>query len=121
MRKIVLAGCVLAVMLIPGFSQEVTMGSQSDSRIEQAHSRWVQHVLRSIGTIRPGMTRKDLAPMLVLDGGLQFPGHGRFVYAKCDFIKVDIDFAVTDEGSTFSPDDKVVKVSRPYLESPVTD
>ena len=40
---------------------------------------------------------------------------GRFVYRECGLIKIDVEFEVRNERG-FSRDDKVVKVSRPYLE-----
>jgi hypothetical protein len=77
--------------------------------------------MRSLSIIKPGMTRKDLLLVLTEDGGLSTRAHGRYVYKHCPYIKVDVQFssigAETDENS----DDRVVKISRPYLEYLIFD
>ena len=100
-------------------AQEAATGSAV--KIGEDRSQWIEHVLHSISAIRPGMARKSLSRMLIEDGGLQVRQQTRYLYKPCPYIKVEIDFAPADEGSTFSPDDKIISISRPYLEYPTAD
>jgi hypothetical protein len=100
-------------------AQDAATGS--GVKIGEDRSQWIEHVMHSISAIKPGMTRKSLSRMLIEDGGLQVRQHTRYLYKPCPYIKVEIEFAPADEGSTWSPDDKVISISRPYLEYPAAD
>jgi len=121
MRRLGLAAALLGAMVVSVLAQEVEIDGRPEVKVDRVHTKWIEHVMREISTIRPGMTRRDLAPLLAEDGGMQFRKQGRYVYAHCPYIKVDLEFSVVDEDTNFSPDDKIVKVSRPYLEYPVSD
>jgi hypothetical protein len=85
---------------------------------------WIDSVMQSIGTIKPGMTRKDLLKVFTTEGGLSSPQHQRFVLQECPYIKVDVDFApALKESDHFieAPEDKIVKISRPFLEYSIMD
>jgi uncharacterized phage protein gp47/JayE len=73
--------------------------------------------------IRAGMTRREIEKRFRRDGGLQFPRTTRYLYPDCDYIKIEISFepVTSHGGDMFSGDDKVVKVSKPYLDYPVAD
>lgn len=119
MPRLASAAILLVAIVVTVSGQELS--NERPAEIDHEHTRWINEVLRSIITIQPGMTRKNVARLLTEDGGLQFRGHGRYVYAKCPYIKVDIEFSAVDGGEKFSPEDKIVKVSRPYLEYPTSD
>jgi hypothetical protein len=99
--------------------------TRSDSTVEHEHAEWLNHVMRQIAAIKPGMTRKYLLAIFQKDGGLSPRQHGRYVYRQCPNIKVDVAFSFVNEpadNSRFpSADDKIVKISRPYLEYPFND
>ena len=71
------------------------------------------------------MTRKEIEQHFKLDGGGQLRENTRYIYTDCRDvdIKVDGDFkpAPPVDGVDDSPDDTVVKVSKPYLEYPDRD
>jgi len=90
-------------------------------QIEQNHTEWVQHVLASIRTVQPGMTRRDLLSVLDPDGGLSTRTQGTYIYKHCPYIKVDVEFFRADRGATEKPGDRIVRISRPYLADPVYD
>ena len=69
----------------------------------------------SVEKIRPGMTRADLLTVLTEEGGFSYPQQQTFVYRKCPYIKVDVRFAPASS-QTFSSTDKIVEISRPYLD-----
>jgi hypothetical protein len=128
MRK--LAGVLLAVLVLTVASvlaQETMIDSQGHSQIDQQHTKWIDHVMRSIATIKPGMTRKDLLSVFVEEGGLSTRTKKKYVYKHCPYIKVEVEFSpATDmEGNqdiaAENPEDRIVKVSRPYLEYSIMD
>ena len=117
-----LAACSVAALLVVKIpAQEIDPKVQTEAQVEEEHREWMQQVMKSISAIKPGMTRNDLAPLFAGDGGLQTRQHGRYVYAQCEYIKVDVIFLPVDDGMNSNPEDKIVKVSRPYLEDPFCD
>lgn len=75
----------------------------------------VERALKAALDLTAGMSRADVEKYFKEDGGGQSNMQGRFVYRECGLIKIDVEFEVRNERG-FSRDDKVVKVSRPYLE-----
>jgi hypothetical protein len=83
------------------------------------HTRWVTDSLMAMQTIKPGMTRQDLAEVFTTEGGLSNRKHRQYVYRHCPYIKVLVEFEpVGDVGNllTESPQDKILSISKPYLE-----
>jgi hypothetical protein len=81
-------------------------------------------VMEAIDTIKPGMTRADLLAVFTEEGGLSWRVHRTYIYRWCPYIKVDFDFApVTnpDDPQTEMSKDKILKMSRPYLEYSMAD
>jgi hypothetical protein len=118
---------VLVATVVGAPAQESVIDTQNRVEIDQEHTKWIDHVMRSIATIKPGMARKELFSVLTEDGGLSTRTQGRYVYKRCPYIKVDVEFSPVDEIGTGqdatpkNPDDKIVKISRPYLEYSITD
>jgi hypothetical protein len=85
----------------------------------------LREAIKDFGQIKPGMTRREIEDHFKLDGGMQFRGGTRYIYPKSQevAIKVDIEFklAVPVDSIEDSPDDTVLKVSKPYLEYPISD
>jgi hypothetical protein len=128
MRKTVRTLLVVMVATVAGApAQESAVDAQSRVQTDQEHTRWIDHVMRSIATIKPGMARKELFRVLTEEGGLSTRTERRYVYKHCPYIKVDVEFSPVDEigtgqgGTSENPDDKIVKISRPYLEYSITD
>ena len=67
------------------------------------------------------MTGKSLSGSFEEDGGLQFRTQVRSVFKDCPDIKIDVEFSAEDESAYGNRDDKVVNLSRPYLEYPAAD
>jgi len=67
----------------------------------------IQQALNDFQHIRVGMSRKEVEKYFKRDGGMQFPSSTRYVYPKCDYIKLEVDFSA----GTFSPNDIVTKIS----------
>ncbi len=77
----------------------------------------------SIATIKPGMTRGQLLGLLRTEGGLYTRTQGRYVYKRCPYIKVIVKFEPTPtrDDINFDPNDKIVEISKPFLEYPIFD
>lgn len=94
------------------------------SEVDLEHTKWIDSVMRSILTIKPGATRKDLLEVFTEEGGISSRTRRTYVYKQCPYIKVDVVFAPVgneDKSLTEMPEDKVTTISRPYLEYSVTD
>jgi hypothetical protein len=87
---------------------------QSPSDIERERTAWVSSALRTMQTIKVGMTRSDLMKVFTSEGGLSTTSRRTYVYRQCPFLKVDAEFAASSRDEEL-PTDKIVKTSRPYL------
>jgi hypothetical protein len=121
MHKFMRAGVLLIVTLATTFGQEVEVIGPNYSQIEHEHTQWIDHVMRSIATIKPGMTRGDLPRVFTEEGGVSTRTRRRYVYKHCPYIKVDIDFFPSDDMRDESLDDKIITISRPFLEYSIMD
>ncbi len=121
MRKATWATFLLTFTVVGVLAQEVAIDARPGLQIDQEHTRWIQHVMNSISTIKPGMTRRDLSSVVATEGGLSTRSERKYVYKHCQNIKVDIQFSPVDQGADESPDDKIVRISKPYLEYSVFD
>ncbi|MCI0350659.1 MAG: hypothetical protein L0Z53_14645 [Acidobacteriales bacterium] len=105
----------MAVTLIL-FGSLLLPGNFAQSSFAQGDGcKVVERALKAALELTPGMIRADVEKHFKEDGGGQFNRLGRFVYRECGLIKIEVDFDVKNERG-FSKDDKIVKVSRPYIE-----
>jgi hypothetical protein len=81
----------------------------------------VESAFKDARNIRPGSTRADVERAFVADGGLTFPSPTRYVYRKCEFLKLDVEFQIDPNGKGFSPSDVVTGVSKLYVDYPHRD
>ena len=119
----------LVVLLL--FAASVVLGQEGIGPVQrcfetdQEHTQWIDTVMRSILTIKPGMTRKDLFKVFKEEGGLSWRTQRKYVYKECPYIKVDVEFTpVGNEDNPRAeemPEDKITSISRPYLEYSITD
>src|ERR1700753_2084074 len=119
---------LIASMSVSGFGR--TVPSAEQERCSGEHEAWVSRVLTKMGTIHPGMTRKDLLKVFTTEGGLSTRLHRRFVSRDCPYFKVDVEFKAVGqpekdgEGrATLLEDsgDVIVKLSKPFLEFSIAD
>lgn len=88
------------------------------------NTKWVAKSLSEIESVKVGMTRADLLKVFKQEGGISNRVWQRYVYHECPFIKVDVEFEpVGDPGNMLnrSPSDKIVKISKPFLERSISD
>ena len=70
------------------------------------------------------MTREDLSKVFTAEGGLSFRLHRTYVYKQCPYIKVTVEFeaaANPDDGLTEMPEDRIAKISMPFLQYSIMD
>ena len=93
MRRLVWTILTVLVMTVVVPAQETEIDVRGRGSIDQEHTKWIDQVMRSIATIKPGMTRRDLFPVFTEEGGLSTRTHRRYVYKHCPYIKVDVEFS----------------------------
>jgi len=96
------------------------------SASDKEHIAWVGRCLNDFTAIKPGMTRQEVEGKFKLDGGLQSASPVRFVHPACPYFKIEVEFDFrqdhTNQGRAITAkDDKVIRVSKPYLEAPFMD
>jgi hypothetical protein len=81
--------------------------------------------LKEIQTIKPGMTRAQLLKVFTTEGGLSTGLLRTYVFAKCPYIKVDVEFDAVGRPSrdklarvplVEDGRDSIKSISKPYLE-----
>ena len=98
--------------------------STADSGTQQSGSacQLVERALADYGHLSVGITRRDIPKNFVPDGGAQFASKTRFVHAECKYLHVDVEFDLFKPDSIQpSPEDKVARVSKLYVEWPAKD
>ena len=95
-----------------------------DDREASKRIEWVGKSLKEMEAIKVGMTRAELLKVFTGEGGLSTRSQQTYVYRECPYFKVDVRFEPVGgaRGNDFvSPDDKIVTISRPYLDWSVLD
>lgn len=120
MRKISLT--IFAISLVvAGLTVFARSGAQSHDAT--THSEWVAQSLKEMETIKVGMTRADLLRVFREEGGLSTRTQRQYVYRECIYIKVAVEFEPVETTAVLPENgkDKVVKISRPFIEWSVID
>jgi hypothetical protein len=109
---------VIASVFVIGI---VALALQAQKNDTAAHVQWVENALKDMQTIKVGMTRKDLLTVFTTEGGISSPRSRQYVYKKCPYFKVQVEFELSQPGDrlTESPDDRIIKISKPYLEGTI--
>lgn len=111
MRSII---CSLLIGLVAGISV-ASDTTTPDIPSNRQHQEWLVRILKEIETIEVGMTRNDLLKIFETEGGLSHRIQRTFVHRKSPFIKVDVTFKPVGETDN-RLDDKIMTISKPYLE-----
>ena len=126
MKKIMLSIIVLVfiISLIIVGSYAATKSDQE--KLNRQHIEWVKKCLQDFSSIKPGMSRGEIEKKFRADGGLHDPYSVRFTHPSCRYFKIDVTFGkirnVDDQNRGLGEkDDKVINVSKPYIERPFYD
>lgn len=118
MKSLVLV--VLVAMFLAGF----LVNSSGQTGGQDSHVRWVETALKDMESIRSGMTREELLRVFTTEGGISSPSERRYVYKSCPLFKVQVEFQTrtsTGGQAIESPDDVIIKISKPFLERTIID
>jgi hypothetical protein len=117
-KIIFLAGCIAL--------SSITAGVCAPARQDSCEAI-IKEAIRAVDDLKVGDTRAKIEHNFREDGGISWwnesSQHSRYLYKKCTFIKIDVEYALR-KGSTPgkpSPDDTVTSISKPYLEYPFYD
>jgi hypothetical protein len=88
--------------------------------------KWFRMCYENLLAVKPGITRRELDKMLDMDGGICSPSLPRYCHRECPCLKINVKFDVkrnpdNQNRMVWSDDDKVLGVSRPYVETPFYD
>ena len=111
-----------AIVTLLASSQRV---STQTVRHDSDHVAWVAKSLTEMQKIGTENTRSELLRVFKGAGGLSTRRNRTYVYRDCPYFNVDVEFEpvgppvsqVLGEG----PNDKIIKISRPYLAWGVQD
>lgn len=84
---------------------------------------WVAKSLKEMQTIKVGMTRGELLKVFTVEGGMSSRTGEQFVYRACPYFKMRVTFQPDgkDTGYFGNLDDKITKISEPFLQWQVSD
>jgi hypothetical protein len=115
---------MLAALLMP------VHASDPVQNVNAQFTKEIEAALIEIQMIKLGQTRKELLKVFTTEGGLSGRTWNHYVYRKCLYIKVDIRFEKVDSAKNGLaipddiypyPDDKIISISKPYLEFSIID
>ena len=97
--------------------------------VDPALVRSMDQVLKDVSSIQPGMTRGELLRIFMPEGGLATRDGQQFVYRRCPYIKVIVNFHKPDDADVDwgnAPEDEwngdvILSISKPFLESASKD
>ncbi|MCD6049832.1 MAG: hypothetical protein K0Q55_1235 [Verrucomicrobia bacterium] len=91
---------------------------------DEAFARRTADVLAECQQIKPGATRAQLLKIFTEEGGISNARHRTYVHRSNPYLKVDVEFTLTDPKQSFveeKPTDIVSKISKPYPAFSVID
>ena len=123
---------LILLAIVPAASQETltpvpTISQTPEARAAAANSaltKSIADLLLIVGTLKPGMNRADVLKFFTEEGGLSWRRQHTYVYRGCPYIKVTVQFSPvpgTENDGAELMEDKVVKISQPFLQWSVMD
>jgi len=113
LASLVLVTLALGFLVVPSRA-----GEETDKNL----TKKISDILTECKKIVPGTTRAELMKVFTTEGGLSFPTHRILVHRRCPYIKVEVDFTLSDaKQKDERPTDTVSKISKPYLEWSIGD
>jgi hypothetical protein len=109
-----------ATLVLPHSSAQ----EDAATRERRAREEWVLKSLKEMSEVKVGMTRADLLKVFGEEGGLSTRTQRTYVYKECLYFKVNVKFEPVGEvyeRHGVSPADKIVEISRPYIDYSVLD
>ena len=126
MKKAIVISAILLCAVAVFVSAQTTKNFQKS----EENTKWISDSLQEIKTVETGKTRADLLKVFTTEGGISTALRRTYVYRKCPYIKVDVEFEAVgrpakDAAGRVTPDesdiDTIKSISKPYLELSVVD
>jgi hypothetical protein len=96
-------------------------GTQHDQS-QDSSCAVIQQALTDYQRMKVGITRGEVEKYFAQDGGAQFPSSTRYVYPRCHYLHLDLEFEAKGPADRlFSPDDTVTKTSKRYVDYSAKD
>jgi hypothetical protein len=114
---------VLAFGFVTFVSVATALPASKSSGTDE-HTEWIAKSLKEIEGVKVGMTRLDLLRVFKEEGGISTRTWRRYAYRDCPYIKIDVEFEPVGEPENKmnqSPKDKIIKISKPFLEWSIID
>ncbi len=108
----------LVFLLIALVMGSVAAPSPSRVEFDPDLTNQIAEILRDCHKVTPGKTRANLLRLFTTEGGLSMARSRTYVYHRCPYIKVDVQFTLSStnqSGVDEQPTDTIRKISRPYL------
>lgn len=118
------------LILLCVFPFIVSAQSPADSGKWKENKKCTIENLPEIQTIQVGQNRAQLLKIFNYQGGMYNGPNRTFVYRKCPYIKVDIQFEASGTTKRYAEgrerlvivdEDKIISISKPYLEFSIID
>jgi hypothetical protein len=94
----------------------------ADTKHQDSSCAVIQQALSDYQRIKVGITRREVENYFAQDGGAQFPGNTRYVYPKCRYLHIDVEFTAKDPArGIFATNDTVTKMSKLYVDYSAKD
>ena len=111
--------CVLLAVVALGF---LVAPSHAADEVDKNLTKQISDILTECKKITAGTIRTELLKIFTTEGGLSTATHRTFVHRRCPYIKVEVDFSLSDpKQKDERPTDTVSKISKPYLEWSIID
>jgi len=98
--------------------------SRNGTDVDKNLTKQIPNILTECQKIKPGMARAELLRVFTTEGGLSTATHRTYVYHGCRYIKVDVEFTLSDPKQKVIEErltDTISKVSKPYLDWSIND
>src|SRR5262245_21940668 len=115
-----LRSVLLSLVALVSLAASSRAGDETDKHL----TKQVSEILMESKKITPGTTRAELLKIFTTEGGLSTAKHRIFVHRRCPYIKVDVDFTLSDPKQSIVDErstDTVSKISKPYLDWSIDD
>ena len=123
-RKTITLTLLMCCLFRPSSGEAAESFESTESIESKGLTQSIANVLKEIETIKPGMKRKDLLAIFSEEGGISNRIRRTYVYQRCPFIKVDVEFIPADQSENKlneNPEDVIKEISRPYLAWTIVD
>ena len=94
------------------------------NEFDEVLSKKIAQVLNECESMVPGMTRAQLLKVFTTEGGLSTAGKCTYAHRRCPYIKVDVEFNLSETNQNAVPDrpaDVVRRISPSYLQWRIID